>query len=109
MEFKYNEDVIVQQLMDYIIDTYDEHYATDNIQATEYIIDSGLGLGFTLGNVIKYTKRYGKKGGDLSSRKDLLKALHYGIMALYVHDLGVPTNPDDNLKFTMKLEPEDMR
>ena len=47
-------------------------------------IDAGLGEGFTLGNVIKYAQRYGKKDGY--NRKDLLKVLHYTLMALFIHD-----------------------
>jgi hypothetical protein len=33
---------------------------------------------------MKYAQRYGKKGGK--NRKDLLKILHYTIIALFVHD-----------------------
>jgi hypothetical protein len=43
-----------------------------------------MGHGHTLGNVIKYAQRYGKKEGK--NRKDLLKILHYAVMALHVHD-----------------------
>ena len=42
------------------------------------------GLGFCLGNVLKYAQRYGRKEGY--NRKDLMKVLHYTIMALYLHD-----------------------
>jgi hypothetical protein len=86
IEFKYNEAALVQQLMEYIEDTYGEHYSMNKLQATEFIIDSGHGIGFTIGNMIKYAQRYGKKGTADDARKDLMKVLHYGIMALYVHD-----------------------
>ena len=86
--FKYNEPALVQQLMEYIEDTYGEHYSQNQFQATEFIIDSGHGLGFTIGNILKYAQRYGKKGSADDARKDLLKVLHFGIMALYVHDLN---------------------
>ena len=43
--------------------------------------------GFVYGNVLKYTQRYGKKEGK--NRKDLLKILHYAIIALHVHDREV--------------------
>ena len=33
---------------------------------------------------MKYAQRYGNKDGY--NRKDLLKVLHYGLIALYVHD-----------------------
>jgi hypothetical protein len=34
---------------------------------------------------LKYTQRYGNKEGK--NRKDLLKVLHYALIALHVHDL----------------------
>lgn len=84
INYKYNEKEILKELQEYIDNTYGEHYSMSNIQATEFIMDAGLGQGFTLGNVIKYAQRYGKKDGY--NRKDLLKVLHYAIMALYMHD-----------------------
>lgn len=87
MQFKYNEPALVQELMEYIEDTYGEHYSMNKLQSTEFIVDAGHGVGFTLGNIIKYAQRYGKKGTSEQARKDLMKVLHYGIMALYIHDL----------------------
>ena len=86
MKYKYNEDKLLQELKQYIDATYGEHYSRDKFQATEFIIDSGHGMGFTLGNVMKYTQRYGKKGERADWRKDLMKVIHYAIIALYVHD-----------------------
>ena len=86
MEFRYNEPKLVQELMEYIEDTYDQHYSQNKFQTTEFVIDSGHGMGFALGNVLKYAQRYGKKGTVEDARKDLLKVLHYAIIALYVHD-----------------------
>ena len=51
---------------------------------TEFIIDSGHGEGFCIGNIMKYAQRYGKKGGK--NRADLLKVLHYALFMLNVHD-----------------------
>ena len=84
INYKYNENLLLQELQQYIDKTYSEHYSMSNIQSTEFIIDAGLGEGFTLGNVIKYAQRYGKKDGY--NRKDLLKVLHYALMALHIHD-----------------------
>ena len=39
---------------------------------------------------MKYAQRYGKKNGK--DRKDLLKVIHYGIMALYVDKLEKTKN-----------------
>ncbi len=82
---KYSEDRILNELDQYIQDTYDKHYSKNKFQATEFIIDSGHGMGFCLGNVMKYAQRYGKKGGR--NRADLMKIAHYAIMAMHVHDL----------------------
>ena len=85
MNYKYSEDIALAELKDYIDATYDEHYSKNKFQATEFIIDGGHGEGFCIGNIMKYAQRYGKKGGK--NRKDLLKVIHYGIIALHVNDL----------------------
>ena len=79
-KYKFNEDKILTKLQVYIDNTYDQHYSTDKIQATEFIIDSGHGEGFCIGNIIKYAQRYGKKEGK--NTDDLLKILHYAVMLL---------------------------
>ena len=84
MNYKFNEGQLIQELKSYIDDTYGQHYASDKYQATDVIIDSGHGMGFCIGNIIKYAKRYGNKDGH--NRKDLLKILHYGIIMLDIHD-----------------------
>jgi len=84
IEYKYNEDRILKELKEYIDATYGEHYSQNKFQATEFIMDSGHGDGFCIGNIMKYAQRYGKKDGF--NRKDLLKVIHYGIMALHNHD-----------------------
>jgi hypothetical protein len=85
IDYKYNEDALIKELREYVDVTYGQHYSQDKVQTTEFVIDAGHGEGFCLGNVIKYTQRYGKKEGK--NRKDLLKVLHYGLIALHVHDL----------------------
>ena len=84
MEYKFKEDEYLIESQEYIDSTYEEHYAQNKYQATDVIIDSGHGLGFCIGNIFKYAKRYGLKNGY--SRSDLLKNLHYTIIALHVHD-----------------------
>jgi hypothetical protein len=83
-DYKFNEDELIKELQQYIDNTYKQHYARDQFQATEFIVDSGHGEGFCIGNILKYAQRYGKKDGF--NRKDLMKVLHYAIMALHVHD-----------------------
>ena len=84
INYKFNEGELCKELATYIDSTYDEHYARDKFQATEFIMDGGHGEGFCIGNILKYAQRYGKKDGY--NRKDLMKVLHYAIMALHVHD-----------------------
>ena len=57
-KFKYSEDKILKEMYEYINATYGEHYSMNNIQSTEFIMDAGHGIGFTIGNMIKYSQRY---------------------------------------------------
>ena len=82
--YRFDEDNLIKELKEYVDATYNGHYSKNKFQSTEFIIDCGHGLGFTLGNVLKYAQRYGHKDG--TNRKDLLKILHYALIALYVHD-----------------------
>ena len=86
MAYKYSEDKVLSELKEYIDSTYDEHYSQNKYQATEFILDIGHGAGFCIGNILKYAQRYGKKGNTEDHRKDLLKVLHYAIIALHNHD-----------------------
>lgn len=84
--YKYEEDRILTELKEYIDATYGQHYSKNKFQATEFIIDSGHGTGFCVGNILKYAQRYGRKGRREEWRKDMLKVIHYAMMQLYVHD-----------------------
>jgi hypothetical protein len=84
VDYKFNEYENLKQLKDYVDSTYNQHYSKSKFQATEFIVDSGHGEGFCIGNILKYSQRYGKKEGK--NRSDLLKVLHYALIALHVHD-----------------------
>lgn len=84
IDYKFDEDRLIAELKAYIDSTYDAHYSQTKFQATEFIFDAGHGMGFCIGNVLKYAQRYGRKEGY--NRKDLMKVLHYAMMALYLHD-----------------------
>jgi len=86
IDYKYNEGELIKQIQSYIDATYAQHYSRNKFQATEFIIDSGHGTGFNIGNMMKYTQRYGRKGDPKEWRKDLLKVIHYAIIQLHVHD-----------------------
>jgi len=83
IDYKFNEGEILKEIQTYVDSTYEQHYATGKIQSTEFILDTGHGLGFTIGNIIKYAQRYGKKDGF--NKKDLMKVIHYAIIALSIH------------------------
>ena len=86
IDYKFNEDKLLAEFKEYIDGTYNAHYSKEKFQATEFIVESGHGTGFMIGNVMKYAQRYGKKGSNADARKDLLKVLHYALMQLHVHD-----------------------
>ncbi len=90
INYKYNEGKTLAELKEYIDSTYDEHYSKNRFQATEFIIDGGHGEGFCIGNIMKYAQRYGKKGGK--NKRDLLKVIHYGIIALYINEMEKSEN-----------------
>ncbi len=90
IDYKYDEGNILSELKEYIDSTYDEHSSKNKFQATEFIIDGGHGEGFCIGNIMKYAQRYGKKGGK--NRRDLLKGIHYGIIALYINEMEESEN-----------------
>ena len=78
--YKFDEDKIIKEIKKHIDKTYEGHYNKNKFQATEFIIDSGHGEGFCIGNIIKYAQRFGKKEGR--NEKDLYKVIHYAIILL---------------------------
>ena len=86
INYKFNEGALIKELQAYIDNTYDGHYSKNQFQSTEFISDCGHGIGFAIGNILKYAQRYGKKGTPEDARRDLMKVLHYSIIALHEHD-----------------------
>jgi len=84
--YKYNEGKYLEELKSYVDLTYGQHYSKHKYQSTEVIIDRGHGTGFCMGNIDKYSNRYGNKGTRDDARKDLMKILHYALIQLYIHD-----------------------
>lgn len=81
---KYNEDIIIDKIVETIAKSYQEHYSAKEEIQTLDIIDACCDVSaFSKGNIIKYITRYGKKDGK--NPKDLLKAIHY-IVLLYHFD-----------------------
>lgn len=83
ISYKYAEDKILADLKAHLDKTYSEHYATkNNIECFDAWIALGDSTPTFRNTAIKYLWRYGKKNGN--NKKDLLKALHYIFMCLYV-------------------------
>ena len=82
--YKFDEDKIMKEVKEHIDKTYEGHYNKNKFQATEFIIDSGHGEGFCIGNILKYAQRYGKKNGK--NRADLMKVIHYSIIVLHLNN-----------------------
>jgi len=90
MAYKYNEDNIIEELKKYIDATYNQHYSSGNIQTIDVWEALGVEKESCQSNVIKYSMRYGKKGGY--NKDDLLKILHYTILWwYYTQDRGETT------------------
>ena len=83
IDYKFKEDITLAELKDYIDSTYYQHYASGKYQATDMIVYAGFGEGFCIGNIMKYAMRYGKKD---DKNKELLKIIHYAMIALYIND-----------------------
>ena len=82
--YKFNENKALREIQKWIDATYNKHYSMNKIQSTEFVADAGHGVGFCLGNIIKYAQRYGKKDGY--NREDVLKIIHYAIILLGIED-----------------------
>ena len=83
--YKYSEDVILEELKDYISGTYNQHYSAgdDAIQTLDLIEACGDGESFCRSNILKYASRYDKKG---TARRDIMKILHYAVLLLHFND-----------------------
>jgi hypothetical protein len=82
--YKYDEGQIISDFKDYIDATYSQHYKTD--EDSVECFDAWIALGDSTptfrNTALKYLWRYGKKNGN--NKADLMKALHYVMMCLYV-------------------------
>lgn len=90
--WKYQEDKTLSEVQEYIIGTYNSHYASEKskVQVLDIIDAIGDGIPFCRTNLIKYSARFGKKNGF--SKLDALKIIHYGIL-LY-HFAGFHTKTE---------------
>lgn len=89
--WKYNEGKILDELEQYLVGTYQQHYVdTENEgqQTLDRILHSRR-EGFLSGNITKYVDRYHLKG---TPKQDLFKVLHYTILLINHLELVKDTN-----------------
>jgi len=83
--WKYNEEEILKELLEYVRGTYNQHYSAgdDKIQTLDLIEACGDGESFCRSNILKYASRYDKKG---TARRDIMKILHYAVLLMHFND-----------------------
>ena len=83
--WKYNEEELLKELLEYIRGTYNAHYSAgdDKIQTLDLIEACGDGEAFCRSNILKYASRYDKKG---TARRDLMKIMHYAVLLMHFND-----------------------
>jgi hypothetical protein len=84
INYKFAEDKIINDFKTYIDKTYSQHYKTEekSIECFDAWIAMGDSTPTFRNTAVKYLWRYGKKNGN--NKDDLMKALHYVLMCLYV-------------------------
>ena len=84
-KFKFDEDVVLDLVKDYIGETYTKHYVSKNkFQTLDFIQALGDAKGFCRGNAMKYLSRYDKKGTPIL---DIKKAMHYCVLLYYFYTM----------------------
>ena len=85
--WKYEEDLTMKEIRDYLSSTYNAHYTSKDskTQTLDLIESIGDAEPFCRSNAIKYLSRFGKKGGK--SKQDILKAIHYCVLLYHFSGL----------------------
>lgn len=82
--WRFGEEKVFGEIINHVASTYLTHYGGDR-QPIENTIARGHGLPFCVESAITYLERFGKKEGY--NRLDLLKCIHFCMLAMYVMDL----------------------
>ena len=80
-DWRYGEGSVLDDLRSHIESTYTSHYTNENdeVQTLDVFAHRGTLGSTSIDNAIKYLMRYGKKDGK--NEKDLIKAMHYLVLA----------------------------
>lgn len=90
---KYFEEQTLAEVRAYIESTYGQHYSVDEIQLIDIWKARGTLEQTSIDVAIKYLWRYGKKDGF--NRKDLLKGIHYIMMAMHAANIREEKNKNE--------------
>ena len=77
----------------------DAHYEKGTLQPIQYMqeqLTHEQFEGFCLGNIIKYSSRFGRKDGN-SKANEARKILNYA-KALYIHEQDMKVNPEEQFE-----------
>ena len=90
--WKYEEDLTLKEIQDYLSGTYRAHYTSQEskTQTLDLIESIGDAEAFCRSNAIKYLSRFGKKNGK--SKLDILKAIHYCVLLYHFAGLHKPSS-----------------
>ena len=80
---KYREKEILDEISEYISNTYRGHYSSGGVQTLDLIDSVGDAEAFCRSNILKYASRYDRKG---TARKDSIKIIHYAVLLLHFND-----------------------
>jgi hypothetical protein len=85
IDYKYCEEVILTDFLEYLDKTYGQHYKTKThkIECFDAWIAMGDATPTFRNTAIKYLWRYGRKKSYAESKDDLFKAMHYVLMCMY--------------------------
>lgn len=94
--WKYEEDLTLKEVQDYLSGTYNSHYTSQEsrTQTLDLIESIGDAEPFCRSNAIKYLSRFGKKNGK--SKMDILKAIHYCVLLYHFSGLHKTTGEPYN-------------
>tara|TARA_B100000614_G_scaffold185_1_gene196 strand:+ start:149 stop:460 length:312 start_codon:yes stop_codon:yes gene_type:complete len=90
---KYSEKEILDEISEYISNTYRGHYSSGGVQTLDLIDSVGDAEAFCRSNILKYASRYDRKG---TARKDIIKIIHYAVLLLHFNDKQEKANTINN-------------
>lgn len=99
---KYNEKEFLEEALEYIESTYDQHYVgEEDLQIVDMWHMNGSVITTCRDVAQKYLARYGRKEGF--NKKDLLKAVHYIVMMAHFQELREKREPIDKIYFKSEV------